>query len=109
MVLALETSSTMGEGDNWRWIQKAAHRFLRHQVPVNSALALITFSGRRVTLEQPLIQVTSHYLSSNINFHLLAGDQPGGESKTGRHNPRQVPPLPGLNSSLYCLRRSGDR
>ena len=105
MVLALETSSTMGEGDNWRWIQKAAHRFLRHQVPVNSALALITFAGRRVTLEQPLIQVTSHYLSSNINF---PGDKPGGESKTGGHNPRQVPPLPGLGSSLYCLCRSRD-
>ena len=68
MVLALETSSIMGEGDNWRWIQKAAHRFLRHQVPVNSALALITFAGRRVTLEQPLIQVTSHFSSSQYQL-----------------------------------------
>ena len=61
VVLALETSSMMGEGESWRWIHKAAHRFLRYQLPVNSALALITFSGRRVTLEQPLIQVTDIY------------------------------------------------
>ena len=66
VVLALETSSMMAEGSSWRWIHKAAHRFLRHQLPVNSALALITFSGRRVTLEQPLIQVTSQAVRARL-------------------------------------------
>ena len=66
VVLALETSAMMGEGESWRWIHKAAHRFLRHQLPVNSALALITFSGRRVTLEQPLIQVTSQAVRARL-------------------------------------------
>ena len=66
VVLALETSSMMAEGESWRWIHKAAHRFLRHQLPVNSALALITFSGRRVTLEQPLIQVTSQAVRARL-------------------------------------------
>ena len=65
-VLAVETSGLMAEGESWRWIHKAAHRFLRYELPVNSALALVTFSGRRVTLEQPLIQVTSQAVRGRL-------------------------------------------
>ena len=65
-VLAMETSGLMAAGESWRWIHKAAHRFLRYELPVNSALALVTFSGRQVTLEQPLIQVTSQAVRARL-------------------------------------------
>ena len=66
LVLAIETSSLMAEGQSWRWIQKAVHRLLRYQLPVNSALALITFSGRRVTLEQGVVAVTSQAVRARL-------------------------------------------
>ena len=66
LVLAIETSGLMAEDQNWRWIHKAAHRLLRYQLPDNSNIALITFSGRRVTLEQGVVAVTSQAVRARL-------------------------------------------
>ena len=56
-VLAIDTSSAMLP--HWRWIHKAAHKFIRYDLPVNSNLAVLTFNQERAKLEHQLVQVTS--------------------------------------------------
>ena len=57
-VLALETSAYMADSDTWTWITKAAHKFIRQELPINSFLAVLTFSSD-VKVEHGLIQVDS--------------------------------------------------
>ena len=64
-VLAIETSSSMSVNDNWRWIHKAAHKFIRYDLPVNSNLAILTFSSQ-VKIEHPLVQVTSDAVRARL-------------------------------------------
>lgn len=64
-VLAIETSASMSVNDNWRWIHKAAHKFIRYDLPVNSNLAILTFSAK-VKIEHPLVQVTSDAVRARL-------------------------------------------
>ena len=81
-VLALETSAYMADSDTWTWITKAAHKFIRQELPVNSYLAVITFSGE-VKVEHDLIQVDSDevrgVLADSIpgRYHLSSQYSPG--------------------------------
>ncbi len=44
-VLLLESSSTMIKQDLWKWISKAAQKFIRNDLPLNTKLAIVTFSN----------------------------------------------------------------
>ena len=64
-VLAIETSASMSVNDNWRWIHKAAHKFIRYDLPVNSNLAILTFSST-AKIEHPLVEVTSDAVRARL-------------------------------------------
>ena len=57
-VLALETSSSMARGGQWRWVARAAQRLLRHQLPVDSQVAVVTFANASRT-EHRMARVSS--------------------------------------------------
>ena len=57
-ILALDTSAGMADNDHWTWVTKAAHKFIRHDLPVNSHLAIMSFSDQ-VRVEHGLVQVDS--------------------------------------------------
>lgn len=44
-VLVIESSSSMIKQDLWKWISKAAQKFIRNDLPTNSRLAIVTFSN----------------------------------------------------------------
>ena len=77
-VLAIDTSATMN--DHWRWIVKAAHKFIRYDMPVNSNLAILTFNDR-AKIEHPLIEVTSDDIRGRladlipVKYHLSTGER----------------------------------
>ena len=52
-VLVLETSGQMEDSDHWTWIRKAAHKFIRQDLPVNSYLSV---SASNVSVEHGLVQ-----------------------------------------------------
>merc|ERR1719232_625794 len=58
-VLALETSGQMADSDHWTWVRKAAHKFIRHDLPVNSHLAILSVFSSNVSVEHGLVQVDS--------------------------------------------------
>ena len=70
-VLALDRSADMGDNDHWTWVTKAAHKFIRHDLPVNSHLAIVSFSDQ-VRLEHGLVQVDSDHVRT-----VLADTIPG--------------------------------
>ena len=55
-VLAIESSQAVSP--HWAWVRKAAHKFIRADLPVNSQLALLTFSSD-VRVEHGLVSLTS--------------------------------------------------
>ena len=55
-VLVLETSGQMADSDHWTWIRKAAHKFIRQDLPVNSYLAILSVSASNVSVEHGLVQ-----------------------------------------------------
>merc|ERR1711892_1144731 len=65
-VLALDTSAPMSVNDNWQWIEKAAAKFIRYDLPVNSLLAILTFSCPAVAIEHPLVEVTSNAVRAGL-------------------------------------------
>ena len=44
-VLIMETSSSMDNQGQWKWINKAAQKFIRYDLPLHSNLAIVTFSN----------------------------------------------------------------
>ena len=44
-VLVLESSSSMIKQDLWKWISKAAQKFIRNDLPTNTKMAIVTFSN----------------------------------------------------------------
>ena len=57
-VLVIETSSSMDNHGQWKWINKAAQKFIRYDLPINSNLAIVTFSNNS-KVEHSMIQVHS--------------------------------------------------
>jgi hypothetical protein len=79
-ILAIDTSAAMAADDHWRWIHKAAHKFIRYDLPVNSNLAILTFNDD-AKLEHPLVQVTSNEVRDRladivpVRYHLSTKEQ----------------------------------
>ena len=46
----------------WKWINKAAQKFIRYDLPVNSNLAIVTFSNES-KVEHNMVQVHSDQVS----------------------------------------------
>ena len=44
-VLVLESSSSMNKKELWKWVSKAAHKFIRNDLPDGSKIAVVTFSN----------------------------------------------------------------
>ncbi len=44
-VLIMETSGSMDHDNQWKWINKAAQKFIRYDLPLHSNLAIVTFSN----------------------------------------------------------------
>ena len=44
-VLILETSATMGETDDWKFINKAVQKLIRHDLPDSAEVGVVTFSN----------------------------------------------------------------
>ena len=47
-VLVLESSSSMIKQDLWKWISKAAQKFIRNDLPNETKMAIVTFSNDSV-------------------------------------------------------------
>ena len=58
-VLVLETSCQMADTDHWTWVRKAAHKFIRQDLPVNSHLAILSVSASNVSVEHGMVRVDS--------------------------------------------------
>jgi len=44
-VLAIETSQAMLEGDSWKWVNKAAQKLIRYDLPVNTSISIVSFNN----------------------------------------------------------------
>ena len=68
-VLIFQTS-TLNNIEHWRWIEKAANKFIRFDVPGNTFMSILTYAGAgqtgTVTVEHPLVQVTSDAARSQL-------------------------------------------
>ena len=79
-VLVMETSASMDRLGQWKWINKAAQKFIRYDLPVNSNLAIVTFSNTS-KVEHPMVQVHSDQVRSRLadtipdRYHLSRSDQ----------------------------------
>ena len=53
--------------DFWHWLQKSLNKFIRYDLPVNSELALVTFSGNgSVKLEHAMTKLTSDNVRATL-------------------------------------------
>ena len=43
-ILVIETSSSMADNDDWRWVNKALQKLLRYDLPDSAMVGLVTFS-----------------------------------------------------------------
>ena len=69
-VLVIETSTKMDAHGRWKWINKAAQKFIRYDLPVNSNLAIVTFSNDS-KVEHSMVQVHSDQVSEIFVFFLF--------------------------------------
>ena len=58
-VLVMETSGSMDAHEQWKWINKAAQKFIRYDLPVNSNLAIVTFNNQS-KVEHSMVEVTGN-------------------------------------------------
>ena len=79
-VVVMETSSTMDNNEQWKWINKAAQKFIRYDLPVNSNLAIVTFSNMS-KIEHSMVQVHSDQVRARLadtipdKYHLSRSDK----------------------------------
>ena len=66
----METSTKMDTHGHWKWINKAAQKFIRYDLPVNSNLAIVTFSNDS-KVEHNMVQVHSDQVSKIFVFLLF--------------------------------------
>lgn len=64
-VLVMETSASMDRHGMWKWVNKAAQKFIRYDLPVNSNLAIVTFSNTS-KIEHPMVQVHSDQVRGRL-------------------------------------------
>jgi len=109
-VLAIDTTASMLEGDAWKWVNKAAQKLIRYDLPSTSSLAVMSY-GNTSKVEYPMARVDDrmadtvpgkyqlgdhHHpcllcLFQNIVHHLLLGDTAGTHiiliTRGGHHSP----------------------
>ena len=79
-VLVMETTNAMDNHDQWKWINKAAQKFIRYDLPVNSNLAIVTFSNTS-KIEHSMIQVHSDQVRARLadtipdKYHLSSSEK----------------------------------
>ena len=56
-VLAVETTASMEEAEDWKWVNKAAQKLIRYDLPVGSSLAVLSFNNM-TRVEHPLVRIT---------------------------------------------------
>ena len=64
-VLVIETSQSMDKKGAWKWINKAAQKFIRYDLPFNSNLAIVTFSNVS-KVEHAMVQVHSDQIRARL-------------------------------------------
>ena len=64
-VLVMETSSAMDENEHWKWINKAAQKLIRFDLPVNSYISIVTFSDT-AKIEHRMVQVHSDQVRARL-------------------------------------------
>ena len=76
----METSMSMDIDEQWKWINKAAQKFIRYDLPVNSNLAIVTFSDT-AKVEHNMVQVHSDQVRARLadtipdKYHLSKSDK----------------------------------
>ena len=55
-VLVIETSFSLDDYGQWKWINKATQNFIRYDLPLNSKMAIVTFSNDSV-VRHPMVRV----------------------------------------------------
>ncbi len=79
-VLVMETSRSMAANEQWKWINKAAQKFIRYDLPVNSKLAIVTFNNKS-KVEHPMVEVTGNDARARLadtipdKYHLSRSDK----------------------------------
>ena len=78
-VIILETSASMDDHGQWKWINKAAQKFIRYDLPLNSHMSIVTFSNTS-RVEHPMAQIYSDDIRSRLadtipdKYHLSRSD-----------------------------------
>ena len=56
-VLVLEASTALDTHGQWKWINKAAQKFIRYDLPINSKVAIVSFTNSS-KVQHPMTQIT---------------------------------------------------
>ena len=64
-VLVLESSSSMMHDNLWKWLSKAAHKFIRYDLAADSRLGLVTFDNASSVL-YGLTELTSETVRARL-------------------------------------------
>ena len=76
----LKRQSFLLHPGQWKWINKAAQKFIRYDLPVNSNLAIVTFSNNS-KVEHSMVQVHSDQVRARLadtipdKYHLSRSDK----------------------------------
>ena len=62
----------MDNHGQWKWINKAAQKFIRYDLPINSNLAIVTFSNNS-KVEHSMIQVHSDQVCNTKDYNKYQG------------------------------------
>ena len=82
-VLAIETTASMEEGEHWKWVNKAAQKLIRYDLPTSSELAVISFNNA-TRVEHPLVAMTDDGIRAKV------ADTIPGKYHLSSHNKRCV-------------------
>ena len=78
-VLVIETSSSLDDYGQWKWINKATQKFIRYDLPLNSNLAIVTFSNTS-SVRHPMVRVDGDDVRGRLadtipdKYHLTRSD-----------------------------------
>ena len=64
-VLVVEKSADLDNNGQWKWINKAAQKFIRYDLPPNAKLAIVTFSNTS-KVEHPMTKVNSDVVRARL-------------------------------------------
>lgn len=64
-VIVLETTTSLDAHGQWKWINKAAQKFIRYDLPANSNLAIVTF-GNASRVQHSMVQVYSDEVRARL-------------------------------------------